>query len=225
MRLFGALHRGAARTSRAIGYFRVNCLAERWLRAEPPRGVDLGSLVDGFLPWLGQELDGGDDAVLASLAAPRAAVHECIAFDRAERKATTSPEVPAWNPQEATLSRLADSRLVFAPSFTLLEEHFAVRAETASAETGVDFVALAEPRYVACLRREGRVEMRRVEPRLALLLGECRSAPLGLVLARWQARLPADELAALGRDLAELVRRAVTSGYWVGLESESTSGT
>lgn len=225
MRLFGALHRGAARTCRALGYFRVNRLAERYLRAEPPRSVDLGELVDGFLPWLERELELTEDAALAAVSAPRAALHECIAFDRAERKATVLPEVPLWTPSDATLARLASSRLVYAPSFTLLAAHFAVRAGTEGSDAGVDFVPLAEPRWVACARRSGRVEMRRVAPTLARLLAECEAAPLGLVLARWQTELSASEVQAIGQNLGALVRRAVTSGYWVGLESESTSGT
>lgn len=225
MRLFSAIHRGATRTSRAIGYFRINRLAERWLRAAPPREVDLGVLVDGFLPWLRLELAVGQDPLLASLAQPRAAVLECIDFDSAERAATLSPEVPDWAPKDATLERLAASRLVFAPSFTLLEEHFVVRTGTETSEAGVEFAPLASPRYVACVRQAGRVRMRSVEPLFGRILAGCRSAPLGLVLADLEAALAPDELAELAKNLGEFVRRAVTSGYWVGLESGSTSGT
>lgn len=225
MRLFGALHRGALRTCRAIGYFRVNRLAERWLRSEPPRDVDLGALVDGFLPWLERELVAGADPYLTSVGAPRAAIEECIAFDRAERRATVTAETPIWTPSDVTLARLATARLLRAPSFSLLVEHFVVRAGTETRETGVEFVRLEEPRYVACLRRPGRVEMRRVDQALGRLLAECEGAPLGLVLSRWQTELSPAELGALSASLSGLVERAVKAGYWVGLESESSSGT
>lgn len=218
MRLFNALQQGAARVAGALGYFHFNRLAERWLHATPPREVDLGALVDGLLPWLEHELATAPERVLGELPLDSEALLECLAFDRAERRASTTSASPVWRPGESELLRIARTPIQYAPSFSLLIERFAVKAGTRSPEAAFELVPRSAPRYVTCVRVEGAVVMRRVEPLFAELLQRASHTSLEAILEDWAARLSPQELDRLRNNLPRFTRQAVTDGYWVGLQ-------
>jgi hypothetical protein len=209
-RLFTAMQGEFPLTARVLGLWSFNQLAQEFLLAHPPRGVDLHDVGDGFADFLS-----------ARRTLPRAAVLRAASrVDEAWRAVLSAPEVHAWRPQSGDAASLAAVRLRAAPTWRVVRDRFSLvpLRRVLADDPGEGRCAVppaGAPRDWLILRtRAGTVEapLDPVEARLYAAL--CR-APLAEALAAVDARCDAPSRARLASEVRGWLAQSIEWEMWL----------
>lgn len=204
-RLFTVLQESHPLTCSLLGAWAFNEHAARYLLTAPPRTHDLEDVADGFVE---------------RFEAPSPLLSEAARIDAAHRRTFGAELVVPYRPSAADAERLPQSRLCWAPSLSIVEEHWAL-VELRSSLDGPSERPVAPPlahpeaRSWAFLRRpEGvlRVELEPEEATLLELLGRHTVE---------EALFHLEETSADRDALPEATRRwlsrAVSLGFFAGI--------
>jgi hypothetical protein len=229
-RLFSVMHEAFPLTTRVLGHWRANELAERFLLESPPRHWDLDRAPDGFDAWLAGALpDDGVEVDPDGRRAPRDAIVEAATLDAAFRQVFGAPAVVPFHPSAADAARLATARLVPSPAVRVLRERWPWVASRATwiAEASERAIELPAPhpapRWWAIVRRDDALAALPLAPREGELLTLLRAHTLEHALAQLGAACAPDERAALPAHVQAWLARSVQLGFWSGLDAQQGS--
>jgi Putative DNA-binding domain len=221
-RLFGVLQSGFPLTSRLMGYWAFNELAERYLLAHPPRGWDIEQVADDFEQVF-------ETSLAESAPETRSAWIESVRIDAAYRDVFRAPQLPSFQPSASDAPDLLEGHLVLSPALRLVAEHrplVALRRALLDApgegEAAVELPPpLARPQVWAIARSDegtAHIALDSREAELITLLGQ-RS--IGDALACLERSCPPEESALLPERARAWLARSVRLGFWCGLRRKS----
>ncbi|MGE0398242.1 MAG: putative DNA-binding domain-containing protein [Kofleriaceae bacterium] len=118
-RLFGVLQNEYRLVTALFGAWTFNEIAERYLRAQPPRGHDLADIAEQFAAFA-VDAAAPDDPTFVRI--PPDALREAIAIDLAFRTAMRAPRDPELRLAGLNPSQLLRARLVRTRAFNLVDE-------------------------------------------------------------------------------------------------------
>ena len=211
-RLFSVLHTAYPLTTRLLGAWRFNTLAQAFLSAHPPRTWTLDDVPEGF-----------DDALPALLGDDprREVLSEAARLDAHWRSLFHAPDVAPFRPGPADAARLPDARLIPSPRVALWRERTALLALRLQLPPGLDrplalpsahpatawFALCAEPNGIRALP---------LDPREGALLALLARHPVRDALAQLEAETPVDERDALPANTQRWLAQSVARGFWAG---------
>jgi hypothetical protein len=220
-RLFGVLQGEFPLTARLLGFWTFNQVATAFLRANPPRHVDIARIADG-LPYFLQQHQLPDASRLS-----RAALLEAATIDAAFKRVFGAPAAPRIALDRVDPGRLAQARLRGAAAFAQVTEHWPMIAlrQTLLADAGEAPIrlpeALSRPRHWALFRTAsgiGRLELSNKHARLLELLAERRIAD---ALAQLEIECTPDEQRMLPEQAQRWLAQGINLGFWTGLATET----
>ncbi len=192
-----------------LGPRRFRALAIDFLRARPPRCVDIAAVADGF------DEDAHVRSGLPSLALAAAQL------DAAWRAVWRSPPSRRWTPSDAERGRLATARLRPSPARRFVRVPWALVEARHALARGAAAVVPDEshaPCDVAILLDSDGIRSVRLEPVEARLLALLDAMPLGPALARLEAQAPAAQRGELPVKVRGWLARAMELGAWSGID-------
>lgn len=217
-RLFGVFQHELPITTAVLGPWALNGAVAEFLAAHPPNTADLARVVDGFDRHLAHHVPP------TPATTPALAVTQAVTIDQAFRTAFAAPGHTAFRPTGADAARLPQSRLVPAPSLTLVRESWPlVRMHPALSRAGATAAIalpdpLAAPADWAVFRTDEGTRAEPLDPREAALLRAVQRAPLARALADLEAGAPASERPQLATRARAWLAASVERGFWTGLE-------
>jgi hypothetical protein len=145
-----------------------------------------------------------------------------LKVDTAERRVFCASTATVWTPSPNEVAQLPQRRLLYAPGFAVVREHWdlaphsALFRPDAAAGQPTEPLELARPRCWVFYRTASGVSLMQVRGEQATFLSHCQRMSLGDALQRLEERATEAQLSLIMRDLNAWIRQALELGWWVG---------
>lgn len=207
-RLFDVMQSAFPLTTRLLGAWTFNALAEKFLLEHPPTGWDVDHAPDAFEYFVIAEEQPAEIA-------------EAAWIDAAYREVFRAPKTTPFRPTAEDAAKLLDSRLEPSPAFAVIVEHFALidlrkKILAERAESRVDTPQrLASPRGWALVRTDEGTLQVPLATREADLFTLLRTMTVRDALARLERSCDDEERKTLPEKTRAWLARSVELGCWV----------
>ena len=224
-RLFGVFQQAYRLATALVGPWAFNELAARFVIAHPPRGHDLGRVIDGFDTFSLRALPEAGVSLGSKGRLPRAALLEAIQIDDAHRTVFEAPYEVALQLSVADADHLAHARLRPSRAFVMIDETWPLSQLRHELPATLSEQCVPLPPPHADGRRSWAVvrtaDGQRVIPLAAphaRLLRLLREHPLGEALAILEASVPPSTAAGIATAAQRWFADGVKLGFWTALE-------